>query len=118
VDFYRDVPSFQVQTQAGTIDVSMEFLHKELEKVPEGCSQFQATIISQLADRIKAMRTEADSFEQARDGDSATLRAPQPHLSAREFGRCAADRTRTTWDAQQLATGKNWTNFFPTRPRP
>jgi hypothetical protein len=70
VDFYRDVPpSFQVQTQAGVIAVSMEFMHKEMEKYLKAAPNFKTTIISQLADRIKAMRAEADSFESARDGD-------------------------------------------------
>lgn len=88
VDFYRDVPaSFQVQTQSRAITVSMEFLHKELEKYLKSAPSSKPTIISQLADRIKAMRTEADSFEQARDGDKATRDHLNQILAAREFGR-------------------------------
>lgn len=88
VDFYRDVPSsFQVQTQSGVITVSTEFLHKELEKYLKAAPAFKPTIISQLGDRIKALRAEADSFEQARDGDPATRERLNQILSAREFGR-------------------------------
>lgn len=88
VDFYREVPgSLQVQTQSGDITVSLEFLHKELEKYLKAAPAFKPTIISQLGDRIKAMRAEADSFEQARDGDSATRDRLNKILSAREFGK-------------------------------
>jgi hypothetical protein len=88
VDFYRDVSSsFQVQTQAGVITVSMEFMHKELEKYLKAAPNFKTTLISQLADRIKAMRAEADSFDSARDGDPATRDRLNQILSAREFGR-------------------------------
>lgn len=88
VDFYRDVPNtFQVQTQAGVITVSLEFLHKELEKYLKAEPNFKPTIISQLGDRIKTMRAEANSFEQARDGDAATRQRLDKILSASEFGR-------------------------------
>ena len=73
VDFYREVPaSLQVQTQSGPVAVSLEFLHKELEKYLKAAPAFKPNIISQLGERIKAMRAEADNFEQARDGDPAT----------------------------------------------
>ena len=88
VDFYREVPtSLQVQTQSGTVTVSLEFLHKELEKYLKAAPAFKPNIISQLGDRIKAMRTEADKFEQARDGDSAARDRLNQILAAREFGR-------------------------------
>ena len=88
VDFYREIPSsFQVQTQAGTITVSMEFLHKELEKYLKAAPKSKPTILSQLGDRIKAMRAEADRFEQARDGDKATRERLDQILSTREFSR-------------------------------
>jgi hypothetical protein len=88
VDFYREVPaSIEVQTQSGSISVPLEFLHKELEKYLKAAPAFKPTIISQLADRIKAMRTEADTFEQARAGDSAARDRLNQILSAREFGR-------------------------------
>lgn len=88
VDFFREVPSvFQVQTQSGPITVPMDFVHKQLTKYLTAAPTFKPTIISQLGDRIKTMRTEADSFEQARDGDPATRERLNQILSAREFGR-------------------------------
>ncbi len=88
VDFYREVPaSLEVRTQSGSITVSLEFLHKELEKYLKATPAFKPTILSQLAARIKAMRTEADGFEQARAGDSAARDRLNQILSAREFGR-------------------------------
>jgi hypothetical protein len=88
VDFYREIPtSIRVQTPSGSITVSLEFLHKELEKYLKAAPAFKPTIINQLTDRIKAMRTESDSFEQARAGDSAARDRLNRILSAREFGR-------------------------------
>lgn len=118
VDFYRDVPSsFQVQTQAGAITVSMEFLHKELEKYLKAAPNFKPTILSQLADRLKAMRAEADSFEQARDGDTATRDRLNKILSAREFGRVRGptelellQQRISAWLQQKLD------KLFPTMP--
>ena len=88
VDVYRGVPtSLQVQTQSGAVMVSLEFMPKELEKYLKAAPAFKPTIISQLGDRIKAMRAEADSFEQARDGDPAIRERLNRILSAREFCR-------------------------------
>jgi hypothetical protein len=87
-DFYHDVPSaFQVQTRSGTIDVPMEFLHKGLVAFLKSAPASKPTILSQLAERVKAMRAEADGFEQARDGDRATRERLNQILSAREFSR-------------------------------
>jgi hypothetical protein len=87
-DFYHDVPSsFQVQTRSGTIKVPMEFLHKGLVAFLKSSPASKPTILSQLAERIKAMRAEADGFEQARDGDPAIRERLNQILSAREFGR-------------------------------
>jgi Domain of unknown function (DUF4129) len=87
-DFHRSVPdSCRVQTQSGVITVPMEFLHQELVKYLKAAPNFKPTIISQLGDRIKAMRAAADSFEQARDGDPATRERLNKILSAREFGK-------------------------------
>jgi hypothetical protein len=89
VDFNHSVPPtfFQVQTQAGVITVSVEFLHKELDEYLEAASAQKATILSQLAERIKAMRNEADSFEHARGGDPAARERLNQILSASEFDR-------------------------------
>jgi hypothetical protein len=118
VDFHRSVPSsFQVQTQAGVITVSMDFLHKELEKYLTAAPNFKPTIISQLADRIKAMRAEADSFESARDGDQSTRDRLNQILSAREFGRV---RGPTEWELlqQRISTWleEKLNKIFPTAP--
>jgi hypothetical protein len=88
VDLNRDVPSsFQVQTQAGGIIVSLEFLHNELGKYLTVGPAFRPAILSHLSDRLNAMRDEADRFERARDGDPATRQRLDQILSAREFGR-------------------------------
>jgi hypothetical protein len=87
-DFYRDVPtSFQVQTSSGTVSVPLDFLRKALEKFLKSAPESKPTILAQLADRIKAMRTEADSFEQAHAGDPATRECLDRILAAREFRR-------------------------------
>jgi hypothetical protein len=87
-DFYREVPSsFQVQTQSGAIDVPMEFLQQGLTAFLEAAPGSKPEILSQLADRIKQMRAEADSFERAGAGDPATRERLNRILAAREFGR-------------------------------
>jgi hypothetical protein len=118
VDFYRKVPSsFQVQTQAGTVDVSMEFLHKELEKYLKASPNFKSTILSQLGDRIKAMRTEANRFEHARDGDTATRERLNHILSAREFGRVRGPtELELLWDRISAWLEKKLDNLFPNAP--
>jgi hypothetical protein len=89
VDFNHSVPPtfFQVQTQAGIITVSVEFLHKELDEYLEAAPAQKATILAQLAERIKAMRNEADSFERARAGDPAARQRLDQILAASEFDR-------------------------------
>jgi hypothetical protein len=88
VDLNREVPSaFQVPTQSGTITVPMEFLHKGLAAFLMAAPASKPAILSQLAERLTAMRAEADSFEQARDGDPVTHERLNHILSAREFGR-------------------------------
>jgi hypothetical protein len=87
-DFYRVVPTgFQVQTESGPIHVPLDFLHKALESFLKASPQSKPTILTQLAERIKAMRVEADGFEQARPGDPATRERLDRILAAREFGR-------------------------------
>jgi hypothetical protein len=89
VDFNHDISSssFQVHTQAGDITISVEFLHKELERYLEAPPGLKSTILSQLADRIKAMQDEAGSFAGAREGDMATRERLNQILSAPEFAR-------------------------------
>lgn len=88
VEVNRDVPSsLQVQTSAGDITVSLAFLHKELEKYLTVAGTYKPKILAQLEDRIKAMRAEADTYDQARNGDAATRQRLNQILSAREFGR-------------------------------
>ena len=88
VDFYRELPSsFQVQTQAGSITVSVEFLRDGLGTFLKSIPSSKRTILSQLAGRIQKMRAETNSFERARDGDPATRERLNRILSAREFGR-------------------------------
>jgi hypothetical protein len=65
----------------------MEFLHKGLVAFLKSAPASKPTILSQLAERVKAMRAEADGFEQARDGDRATRERLNQILSAREFSR-------------------------------
>jgi Domain of unknown function (DUF4129) len=116
VDFYGDSPStFQVRTQAGDITVSMEFLHKELEKYLKATPPSKTTVLSQLADRIKALRAEADTFEQARDGDPATRERLNRILSAREFGRVHGPGVlELWWDRGRAWLGEKLDKIFPT----
>jgi hypothetical protein len=118
VDFYRAVPSsFQVRTQAGVIDVSTEFLHKELDKYLKAAPNFKPTILSQLADRVKALRSEADSFEQARDGDPASRERLDRILSAREFGSVRGPtELELLWDRITAWLQEKLDKLFPTAP--
>jgi len=118
VDFYREVPSaFQVQTQSVAITVSMEFLHKGLETFLKSAPASKPTILSQLTERIRAMRAEADGFEQARTGDPAARERLNRILSAREFG-----RVRGPTELELLEERiRDWINrkldkLFPTAP--
>jgi hypothetical protein len=118
VDFYRTVPpSLQVETQAGDITVSLKFVHKELEKYLKVAPAFKPTIISQLGDRIKAMRAEADSFEQARDSDAATRDRLNEILSAREFGKVRGPtELELLWQRVSAWFNEKMEKLFPTAP--
>jgi len=119
VDFNHSVPptSFQVQTQAGVITVSVEFLHKELDRYLESAPALKRTILSQLGDRIKAMRNESDGFERAREGDPAARERLNQILSGSEF-----DRVRGPTELELLQERINaWIQkkldkLFPTPP--
>jgi len=87
-DFYRDVPSsFKVYTPPGVIDVPMDFLRQGLTAFLKATPGFKPTILSDLADRIKQMRVEADTFEQPGAGDPETRARLDRILAAREFSR-------------------------------
>jgi hypothetical protein len=95
----------------------MEFLHNELDKYLKAGPSFKPTILSQLADRIKAMRAEADSFEQARDGDPATRDRLNQILSAREFGRVRGPtELELLWQRALDWLDKKLERIFPTAP--
>jgi hypothetical protein len=87
-DFYGAVPSsFTVQTPSGAVNVPMDFLHQGLTAFLKATPASKPIIISELADRIKQMRAEADSFDGERNGDPATRDRLNQILAAREFGR-------------------------------
>jgi hypothetical protein len=87
-DFERDAPALlQVQTSVGDFTVSLEFLHKGLEKYVTVTGAAKPDILAQLATRIRAMRDEADAFEGAHAGDPAARARLNQILSAKEFGR-------------------------------
>jgi hypothetical protein len=86
VDFNRGTPSsILIQTQAGNVDVPLEFLHKELARYLTVPRNFKVTVLSQLEERLKALRQESDQFERARDGDPAIRSRLNQILAAREF---------------------------------
>jgi hypothetical protein len=87
-DFYGEVPSsLQIQTQSGSVHVPMDFLHQGLTAFLKATPNSKPIILSQLADRIRQMRAEADTFEQALAGDPSTRERLNRILAAREFGR-------------------------------
>jgi Domain of unknown function (DUF4129) len=87
-DFYRDVPSsFSVQAPSGIISVPMDFLHQGLTVFLKATPGSKPAILSGLADRIRQMRAEADSFDEAHAGDPAARERLNQILAAREFGR-------------------------------
>jgi hypothetical protein len=87
-DFYRDIPSsIAVQTESGNINVPMDFVRRGLTDFLQATPGSKPAILSALADRIRQMRAEADSFEQARAGDPAMRERLNRILAAREFGR-------------------------------
>lgn len=88
VDFYREIPSsVQVRTDSGEITVPCQFLRDGLETYLKATPTNKPKILSDLAERIQAMRTEADSFERAHVGDPVVRKRLDQILSAREFGR-------------------------------
>src|ERR1700690_189096 len=87
-ELYSQVPpSLRVEAQSRTFTVSLKFLHEGLDNVLKAAPAAKATILSKLEARIAAMRAEADSFGQARDGDPAVRERLNKILSAREFSR-------------------------------
>jgi len=118
VDFNRSVPSsFRVETQAGTISVPLEFLHKGLQKYLTSTPNLRPDLLSHLGDRIKAMQDEADSFGGAHAGDSATRERLNQILSAREFAKV---RGPTQWELLQQRINtwfdEKWNKLFPNAP--
>ena len=88
VQFYAQVPtSLQVRVQSRDFTVSQEFLHDALNNLLKAAPSAKTGILSKLESRVAAMRAEADSFEQARDGDPAARDRINMILSAREFRR-------------------------------
>src|SRR5271165_125187 len=88
VEFDRNTPSkLEVQIQPGVISVPLEFLHQGLETFLKSPPTAKPAVISQLGERIKQMRAEADGFQQGRNPDPAIRERLDRILAAREFRR-------------------------------
>jgi uncharacterized protein DUF4129 len=118
VDVNRDAPrTLPLHTPAGDVNVSLEFLHTELEKYLTVAPSFKPPILSHLSDRINAMRDEADAFGQARDGSAATRQRLDQILAAREFGGVSGPTELELLEQRIRAWLRDkWSKLFPKTP--
>jgi len=116
VDFYRQVPSeMLVQTPSGTTTVPLAFLRNGLESFLKSSPTVKAAMLEKLGGRLKAMRAEADSFEQANPGDAAARERLNRIMSAREFGRLRGPtELELLWERISAWLDKKLSKLFPT----
>ena len=115
VEFYRELPSeLQVLTPSRTMTVSLAFLRNGLESFLKSSPTVKANILEQLGARVKAMRAEADRFEQANPGDAAARERLNRIMSAREFGRLRGPtELELLWERISDWLDKKLSKLFP-----
>jgi hypothetical protein len=76
-----------VQTARGEMAVDLGFLRDALNRYLTGTAQTKPNILADAGTRLKAMRAEADLFEQPGRADDATRKRLDEILNSREFDR-------------------------------
>ncbi len=84
-----------VQTARGDMAVDLNFLRDALNRYLTSTAQVKPNILANAGSRLKAMRAEAELYEQPGRADNATRKRLDQILSAREFDR-SAGRLRST----------------------
>jgi hypothetical protein len=79
--------SLRVQTTRGEITVDTTFLRDGLNQFLTVEAKARAPILSALTERLRAMRTDADLYEQPSRADDSTRKRLEQILDSREFGR-------------------------------
>jgi hypothetical protein len=79
--------ALMVQTPRGEMAVDLTFLRNALNRYLTGTAQTRPDILANAATRLKAMRIEAEHYEQPGRSDDATRKRLDEILSAREFDR-------------------------------
>ena len=76
-----------VQTARGDMAVDLNFLRDALNRYLTSTAQVKPNILANAGSRLKAMRAEAELYEQPGRADNATRKRLDQILSAREFDR-------------------------------
>jgi hypothetical protein len=85
-DFRNSLPqTLAVQTGRGDMSVDMSFLWDALNRFLTATAQAKPNILASAGMRLKAMRAEAELYEQPSRADDATRKRLDEILSAREF---------------------------------
>jgi hypothetical protein len=79
--------SLTVHTARGEMAVDLTFLRDALNRYLTGTAQTKPDILANAATRLKAMRAEAQTYEQPGRADDATRKRLDEILGAREFDR-------------------------------
>lgn len=79
--------SLTVQSSRGNVEVNAEFIREELNRYLTVEPKAKSQVLSALSERLRAMREEADSYEQPSRADEATRKRLEQILATREFNR-------------------------------
>ena len=88
VDLRDSIPeTLTVHTARGDVPADLSFLRDALNRYLTATAQVKPTILANAGSRLKAMRAEAEVYEQPGRADDATRKRLDQILSAREFDR-------------------------------
>ncbi len=79
--------SLTVQSSRGNVEVNTEFIREEMNRFLTVEPKAKSQILSALSERLRAMRAEADLYEQPSRADEATRKRLEQILATREFNR-------------------------------
>ena len=118
VGFRDSVPdTLTVQTNRGDIVVDLGFLRDALNRYLTAEAQAKPNILANAGSRLKAMRAEAELYEQPSRADDATRKRLDKILSAREFDRVRGpDALERLWQRTQAWIGKQLRKISPKIP--
>jgi uncharacterized protein DUF4129 len=116
---FRDsVPeTLTVQTARGEVASDLSFLRDALNRYLTATAQAKPNILANAVSRLKAMRAEAELYEQPSRADDATRKRLGQILSAREFERVRGpDALERLWQRTQAWIGKQLRKISPKIP--